>query len=221
MDRRDKIKGRMLVAGAMAATLAFLVLAGAAAHGQIWGIDESVRALAHRVQYPALGMGMQAVSTLGDPTGLVPMIVVISGVLWRSRRRYALLVPLVMIGTGLLQAVTKWAVARPRPNLAPWGYPSGHVLGLVVLLGLVCYLIVLSGSRRRWRYLSAAGSAIVLIAVAASRVYLEAHWLSDVVGGFAVGLAYLLVVILMVEAYRRTASSAPPASPALEVSPQN
>jgi membrane-associated phospholipid phosphatase len=221
MDQREKIKGRMLVAGAMAATLAFLALAGAAAHGQIWGIDESVRALAHRVQYPALGMGMQAVSTLGDPTGLVPMIVAISGVLWRSRRRYALLVPLVMIGTGLLQAVTKWAVARPRPNLAPWGYPSGHVLGLVVLLGLVCYLIVISGSRRRWHYLSAAGSAIVLIAVAASRLYLEAHWLSDVVGGFAVGLAYLFVVILIVEAYRRTARSEPPASPALEVSPQN
>jgi membrane-associated phospholipid phosphatase len=221
MDQREKIKGRMLVAGAMAATLAFLALAGAAAHGQIWGIDESVRALAHRVQYPALGMGMQAVSTLGDPTGLVPMIVVISGVLWRSRRPYALLVPLVMIGTGLLQAVTKWAVARPRPNLAPWGYPSGHVLGLVVLLGLVCYLIVISGSRRRWHYLSAAGSAIVLLAVAASRLYLEAHWLSDVVGGFAVGLAYLFVVILIVEAYRRTARSEPPASPALEVSPQN
>jgi undecaprenyl-diphosphatase len=221
MDRREKVRGRMLVAGAMAATLAFLTLAGVAAHGPILGIDESVRALAHRVQYPALGMGMQAVSTLGDSTGLVPMIVVISGVLWRSRRRYALLVPLVMIGTGLLQAVTKWAVARPRPNLAPWGYPSGHVLGLVVLLGLVCYLIVLSGSRRRWRYLSAAGSAIVLVAVAASRLYLEAHWLSDVVGGFAVGMAYLLVVILMVEAYRRTARSAPPASPALVISPQS
>jgi len=221
MDRREKVKRRMLVAGAMAATLAFLALAGVAAHGQMLGIDESVRTLAHRVQYPALGMGMQAVSTLGDPTGLVPMIVVISGVLWRSRRRYALLIPLIMIGTGLLQAVTKWAVARPRPNLAPWGYPSGHVLSLVVLLGLVCYLIVLSGPRRRWRYLSAAGSAIVLLAVAASRLYLEAHWLSDVVGGFAVGLAYLLVVILMMEAYRRTAYSPPPASPALVVSPQN
>jgi membrane-associated phospholipid phosphatase len=209
MNRRDKVKGRLLVAGAMAAALVFLALGGIAAHGQVLGIDESVRALVHHVQYPALGIGMQAVSTLGDSRGLLPMIAVISGVLWRFRRRYALLVPLVMIGTGLLQAVAKWAVARPRPNLAPWGYPSGHVLGLVVLLGLVCYLVVLSGARRRWRILSIAGSGMVLLAVAASRLYLEMHWLSDVMGGFAVGLAYLLVVILMVEAYRRAARSMP------------
>jgi membrane-associated phospholipid phosphatase len=217
----------MLVAGAMAAALVFLALAGLAVHGQVLGIDESARALAHRVQYPALGIGMRAISILGDPAGLVPMIAVMSVLLWRSRRRYALLVPLVMIGTGLLQAAAKWAVARPRPNLAPWGYPSGHVLGLVVLLGLACYLLTLSGARRRWRVLSIGGCAIVLLTVAASRLYLGVHWLTDVLGGFAVGLAYLLVVILLVEGYRRAARGAPAviptpqALPALAVSSQD
>lgn len=45
-----------------------------------------------------------------------------------------------------------------------------------------------------------AGSAGVVIAVAVSRLYLNAHWLSDVIGGFCVGLAYLLVIVSILEA---------------------
>jgi membrane-associated phospholipid phosphatase len=188
------------MAGALASTLVFLALAGVAAQGQFFDVDTGVQGLVHRVQNPALGLGMRAVSTLGDSAGLLPLIAVVSGLAWRIRRRYILIVPLVMIGTGVLQHVAKSAVARPRPNLAPLGFPSGHVLSLVVLLGLGCYLLVVLDARRRWRYLGVAVSSTALLVVVASRLYLEAHWLSDVLGGFVVGLAYLLVVILILEA---------------------
>ena len=195
------------MAGALVSTLVFLALAGMAAQGQFFEMDQSVRSFAHRVQSPAVAAGMQAVSTLGDSAGLVPLIGLVSGFAWRFRRRWVLLVPLVMIGTGVLQFVAKWAVARPRPNLAPLGFPSGHVLSLVVLLGLGCYLLAVVGARRPWRYLGAAVGTTVVLGVASSRLYLEVHWLSDVVGGFAVGLAYLLGVILILEALPASAPS--------------
>ena len=116
--------------------------------------------------------------------------------LWRSGRGWAVALPLMMAGTGVLQLVAKWAIDRPRPNLAAWGFPSGHVLSLAVFFGLIAFLLVTqSGRRQRWRVSAclACGAAVGL--VAASRIYLDMHWLSDVIGGFALGTAYLLIAI--------------------------
>jgi len=103
-----------------------------------------------------------------------------------------------MAGTGALQLVAKWAIDRPRPNLAAWGFPSGHVLSLVVFFGLMIYLFV-----------GYAGCAVLILVVAFSRLYLEAHWVSDLAGGFTLGLAYLVSTICLVEtvARRRGAAS--------------
>ena len=113
----------------------------------------------------------------------------------RRRRRWALALPLVMAGAGILQLVAKWAVDRPRPNLDPWGFPSAHVLTVVVLFGYLAYVIGTSKTRRN---LGVALWAAIVCTVAFSRMYLDAHWLSDVLGGFAIGLAYLLAAIWVI-----------------------
>jgi undecaprenyl-diphosphatase len=202
-------KGALLV-GAIASAAGFLTLAVMAAGGELSDLDRGIHGLVQGARHPLLGVAMQAVSTLGDHSGLVPLIVLGSVLLWRPRRRLALILPGVMAGAGVLQLAAKWAIDRPRPNLDPWGFPSGHVLSLVVFLGLVCYVIGTSSYRRRWRHLGFGACAGTLLAVAFSRLYLEAHWLSDVAGGFTVGLAYLLLVIVLVEAIgdRRARSDA-------------
>jgi len=120
-----------------------------------------------------------------------------------------MVLPLLMAGTGALQLVAKWAIDRPRPNLAAWGFPSGHVLSLVVFFGLMTYLLASSTLARPRRWLGYAGCAATVLAVAFSRLYLEAHWVTDVAGGFTLGLAYLLLAICLVEtiARRRVAAS--------------
>ena len=148
---------------------------------------------------PQLDAPMHAVSILGNPEGLIPLILISSLLLWHYRRRWALALPLVMVGTGGLQLLSKWAIDRPRPNLAAWGFPSGHVLSLVVFFGLVAYLLLTSQLGRTWRWVGSGISFGVLLAVAFSRLYLDVHWLSDVFGGFTLGLAYLLAIIWLVE----------------------
>jgi membrane-associated phospholipid phosphatase len=189
----------------------FLTLAlVAATHHQISDLDYRARALVHLTRLPLLDPAMNGISSLGENYGLIPLIVLAVAMLWRSSRRWAVALPLLMIGTGVLQLVAKWGIDRPRPNLAPWGFPSGHVLSLVVFFGLMTYLLATSTLTRSPRRLGYAGCAATVTAVAFSRLYLEAHWISDVAGGFTLGVAYLLPAICVVESVARRHAAGPP-----------
>ena len=181
-----------LLVGALGLLATYLVLAVGAAQHQFLPADGAVRAWVQPLRSDSLDLSMEMVSLLGEPAGLIPLILLVSAALWRVSRRWALLLPALMAGTGALQLVGKWAADRPRPNAAPWGFPSGHVLSLAVFFGVLAFLLVTRSSRRRWRITAcfACGAAVGL--VAASRIYLDAHWLSDVIGGFTLGTGYLL-----------------------------
>jgi membrane-associated phospholipid phosphatase len=185
----------------------FLALALISASQPLSDVDHRVRALVQLARLPWLDIVMLAVSRLGENHGLIPLIALGSAILWRPSRRWAVALPILMAGTGALQLIAKWAVDRPRPNLAAWGFPSGHVLSLVVYFGLMTYLLATSSAARSRRRLGYAGCVAIVLAVAFSRLYLEAHWVSDVAGGLTLGLAYLLSTIWLVESIARGAGS--------------
>lgn len=148
---------------------------------------------------------MLEVSRLGQSDGLLPLIGVGMLVLWRYDRRWTLIVPAVMAGAGGLQWLAKWAVYRPRPNLRPEGFPSGHVMIVVVLFGLALYLLWSVTVSRRWQACGLTVCTLAVVSVAYSRMYLEFHWFSDVLGGLIGGGAYLLFVLLVLEWIRPAA----------------
>ena len=182
-----------VLAGAVASLLGFCVLAVVVTGNHFAALDHLARAAVHEPDSPSvLRSTMEGASFLGGRYGQIAVICLGVALCWRDRRRCAFALPIVMAGAGLIQHVAKWAVDRPRPNLDPWGFPSGHVLTVVVLLGFLVWVAGTSRARRR------AGLALWAVAVgivAFSRMYLDAHWLSDVLGGFTVGLAYLLSVV--------------------------
>jgi undecaprenyl-diphosphatase len=212
-DVKAVVRSR-LMAGALGLLTAYLLLALSAVHQQLVPLDRGVRAWVQPFRSGWLDVSMQTVSLLGEPAGLIPLILIASAALWRASRRWALLLPALMAGTGVLQLVGKWAADRPRPNAAPWGFPSGHVLSLAVFFGVVAFLLVtLSAPRRRGRITACFACGLALGLVAASRVYLDVHWLSDVVGGFALGTAYLLIALRAVQALPRRGAARPAAAP--------
>jgi membrane-associated phospholipid phosphatase len=194
---RRALSGQAAVLLGVASILltAYLALAVDAAHHQLLPGDRSVRSWVQPMRGGTLDVPMEMVSLLGEPAGLIPLILIASAALWRANRRWALLLPILMAGTGILQLTGKWTAGRPRPNAAPWGFPSGHVLSLVVYFGVVAFLLVTLTERRRFRLLTCftCGAAVGLVAV--SRIYLDMHWLSDVIGGLSLGAAYLLIAI--------------------------
>ena len=193
-------RGRFLLFGAGVSLVGYFALATFAVQQQFFALDYDTRAWVQTVRLELFDLPMELVSRLGDNIGLIPMIAIGSVILWRVSRRWALALPVLMAGAGALQWIAKWATDRPRPNLAPWGFPSGHVLSLVVFFGLMIYLILTASKRRhRWGALASLVCVVPVVVVAFSRLYLNKHWLSDVVGGLTAATAYLLLAIWLVE----------------------
>jgi membrane-associated phospholipid phosphatase len=189
---------RALLVGAVAFLASFLTLIVIVVHHRFDGADRVARTFVHQPGSPLWSASMEAASFWGGETGQIVVVVLGFAILWRRRRRWALALPVVMAGAGLLQLTAKWTIHRPRPNLDPWGFPSAHVLSVVVLLGCLTYLVATSGLKGRWRALGIGLGVTGVGTVAYSRMYLDAHWLSDVLGGLTIGLAYLLLALWLV-----------------------
>jgi undecaprenyl-diphosphatase len=193
-------KSRVLLLGALVSLVGYFALAVLATQQHFFALDFGTRSWVRLLHYEALDLPFALVTELGDRAGLIPLLLGAIALLWRFNRVWAIALPVLMVGAWALQVVTKWWAARPRPNEDPWGFPSGHVLSLVVFFGLMSWLIATASTRRRrWRVLACGTCAATVAVVAFSRLYLDKHWLSDVVGGLAVGLAYLLFAIWLVE----------------------
>lgn len=205
-------KPRLLLSGAFVSLIGYVSLAVFAAQQEFFAVDYGTRAWVRLLQYEALQVPFTVVTHLGDRLGLIPLILLAVLLLWRVSRRWAIALPVLMTGAWAIQIAAKWAADRPRPNLDPWGFPSGHVLSLVVFFGLVIYLVVTASKRRRrWRALACGVCVVTVSLVAFSRLYLDRHWLSDLAGGLTIGTAYLLAAIWIVEVVVAGYGSAAPA----------
>src|SRR5688572_13218128 len=129
-------KPRLLLSGVVVSLVGYLALAIFAAQQQLFALDYGTRTWVRILKYELLDAPMALVTRLGDNMGLIPLIALGMLVLWRVSPRWAIALPVLMTGTWALQWAAKAAAGRARPDEAPLGFPSGHVLSLVVFFGL-------------------------------------------------------------------------------------
>jgi undecaprenyl-diphosphatase len=153
-----------------------------------------------------------AVTELGD--GLVnvsvAVAVLLTLVLHRQFRAAGYWVFALAGGAGIVQLI-KWGVHRPRPisiyqGVSGWGFPSGHTAMSVILYGFLAVLLIHSFSKR-WNWIPFAAAIGLSLLIAFSRLYLGAHWLSDVLGGFSLGWAWTTFLAIF---YLRHRAERPP-----------
>ena len=137
----------------------------------------------------------QWISWLGDGERRAIWLVVLTGWLaWKRDWRAAGTMLVVPVLASIGSTVMKDAFGRPRPDIAPhldvvtsMSYPSGHAVNAVAILLLAAALIP-KRNRNAW----VAGAAVLAVMIGVSRVMLNVHWASDVVGGWLFGLAFAL-----------------------------
>lgn len=147
---------------------------------------------------------------LGDKRWLIPLGAGIAVFLWWRRHRFLAAAWVIATVSGaLLNTALKAYFERARPEFVHgfttaegWSFPSGHSSGACIVYGLLAYLLVILAPKRF--HLPVAASAMLLIVcVGFSRVVLQVHYFSDVLGGFTFGAAWVAAWVAGLEAYRR------------------
>jgi len=117
---------------------------------------------------------------------------------------------LVLGGGSLLNVALKNLFQRTRPvvehplvNLSTYSFPSGHTIGATLFYGLMAFMVMQSVRRWRWRVLALLTAGLMILLVALSRIYLGAHYLSDVLAAMAVGIMWLAFCLTAVDINRR------------------
>jgi undecaprenyl-diphosphatase len=148
---------------------------------------------------------MKVISVFGEAV-VAPVSVIIASLIFylTSRRREATFTLAVTV-PDLLNMLVKILIHRPRPTLenarillqfAQPGFPSGHVVHYVVFFGfLLTVMIVNKDIPSLWRIVVGIVCTFLIFTVSISRIYLGAHWATDVLGGYLFGLAYLGIIL--------------------------
>ena len=200
----------LAVAGFLQSIAAFSLLALAYATGaSIMHVDNEFANTLHANVVPQLTALFSAVTMLGD-TSILVLVAAAAGayLVGRGRRLDALLLVVTLVGAQLLTVILKGIFERPRPSFddpvatAGWfSFPSGHALSSIALYGALVYLLT-NRLRAPRASLATLGMAVLVAAIGFSRLYLGVHYLSDVLAGYSVGLAWLLLTIGVFHARR-------------------
>ena len=178
----------------------FVVAVWFVRHEDVSQLDRSARALVRDARPLTLERPMRMISELTTGYVLLPVTFATSVFLWRRRHRVvALSLPAVGLTAVVVLGLTKWVVDKPRPTLRGYGFPSGHVFAITVFVVVGAYLLWLFSQPRSVQCAAWAVGILAVVTVGYSRLYVNAHWFSDVVGGLLAGLSFAVVAVLAID----------------------
>ena len=140
-----------------------------------------------------------AITEIGDALVNVWLAVSILLVLLVKRcNRTAGFWTVAVVGGWVGVRLLKWALHLPRPmtlyhGISAYGFPSGHTTMNLILFGFLAILLM-RGMGATWRWGNFVGALLISFIIAVSRLYLGAHWLSDVLGGIFIGSAWIALL---------------------------
>lgn len=201
-----RVQWRFIAAIATLAAIWLTMLLGGAGR-----LDRTIYEALYAGHRPAVLVIARMFTALGEPTVLIAASVLCALWLWHAGRgRLGLVLLLVaLLGRGLSE-IQKYSIARVRPDLEPHlvvvktsSFPSGHATSSMIFY--LALALALTG-HSHWRRLAAGGAVLLSLLIGTSRVMLGVHWPSDVIGGWAFGLLWVLLTLRPAERLLRANS---------------
>ena len=197
------LAGGVIVAG-MTAAFARVCESVLGADG-VAELDHPALAAGKNLRSPALDLIVTAYAYIGDTVGMLVLTLTATIALTISRRTWTPSILIVIAGTGslLMTVAGKRLLGRTRPApgdaVPPFDYspsfPSGHSLNSVVIVGIIAYLLLPRLKTTRSRFFTLCAAATFAVTIGLSGVYLGHHWLTDVLAAWALGAAWLALII--------------------------
>lgn len=199
-DQRPQYLQLRFIAAIVSLALIWLIML-------LWGggpLDARIYEALYAGHRPALAAIARGLTALGEPTVLISACVACALWLWyagRGRLGVVLLL-IAMLGRALSEAQKYW-VARARPDLElhlvvvkTQSFPSGHAASSMIVY-LTLALVFASGTR--WKWPAVAAALVLSFCIGLSRIMLGVHWPTDVIGGWAFGLLWVLLALPLAE----------------------
>ena len=182
-----------------AALAAFVGIAKLVLEGPLQSTDDRVLRFVAAYRTPLLTKVALQATSLGSGVVLVLLVLVASSFLWLTRHRYsAYLLLASFVGSWILNTALKDVFERPRPEVVPHlaavitsSFPSGHAMSSMAAYGAIALLLTRLQRSRAARRTTWLLATIVILVIGASRIYLGVHYASDILGGYAAGLAWV------------------------------
>lgn len=183
----------------VAIALAVFVLAGLlGGPGAAFDVNVIHSLTADRAAHPGVTAVVIPVTNAGGAVGMIALLVIVAGLLALQRRWRAALVfvGIVLSGRAIVELI-KPLVDRPRPafdahpvSVTSLSFPSGHAANSMITMLAIALLVVPARMRTVAIYLAVAITGVIGL----TRPYLGVHWPSDMVGGWAFGIAWVLTL---------------------------
>jgi undecaprenyl-diphosphatase len=194
----------LLFAIFLACSAGFVVIANEVLEGETLGFDEAILMAINGTSSTFWNLFFSAVTHLGGAVGVIVISGVIATVLFvRKKYKEIVLLAVGVGGAALLNILLKLIFERPRPDLweqliieTSFSFPSGHAMASSALAFSV--IAIAWNTRFRW-YTVGAGTVFMLV-IGFSRLYLGVHYPTDVLAGWFVSGAWVLLVALVVYA---------------------
>jgi undecaprenyl-diphosphatase len=201
MKISKKYSLRALIVGLSALCLFAVVCLFVISRTGIFGLDARVNQALFLVRSASLTPFMIFITDLISPK-LLPLFA-LGIILWLAKKKdwkNVWVVVGTLGGSFVSEYILKILIARPRPLFSlvtetDYSFPSGHATMAAAFFGLLIYLFAGRIKKRALRSLFVLANLFLFLAVSFSRLYLGVHWLSDVLGGSLLGLAWLAAIV--------------------------
>jgi membrane-associated phospholipid phosphatase len=189
-------RGRVLMIFYLWLLSGAVILSWVAQRTQFFPGDRSITARLQRYRQPWIRGFFFGVSEIGFLKWATPLTVAVAGVFWALRFRLEAIFILFTSSSALLNQIVKRVIKRPRPTkdlvtvarvIDEPSFPSGHVMYYTNFFGLLIYLLATNWRPSRLRNSLISVCTALIAFIGPSRVYLGAHWPSDVMAGYVYG----------------------------------
>lgn len=146
---------------------------------------------------PTLTTILIIITNLGSAITLISLAIL--SIILIKNKKIGLCISLNLIISTLLNVILKNIVQRPRPegyrliDESGYSFPSGHSMVNTAFYGLLIYLVLRNVKNSKLKYTLVTLISLLIIGIGFSRIYLGVHYASDVLAGFLISVAYLVV----------------------------
>lgn len=170
-------------------------------------LDTAITQSIYTFRSPLMTQIMFIITSLGSYFLIAGSIIILLILLYKKRRHEAVLFSFIVLMGAVINSLLKIIIQRPRPTLLPlvieqyFSFPSGHSMNSFVFFITVTYFIYHFTRNKKVSVIIAFFCALLILLIGISRVYLGAHYPSDVLGGYIAGLFWFLAIIVLDRAF--------------------